>query len=154
MNIYQIIFLIIFGAFNLIFSIWGVHQSKNKANTYGITWALFPIGIFVWGDAVIFGLFWSLVSFFTLVIKDWILFLLIFSVFWLVRSLGETIFFFSQQFSTVMRQPPETLIGYKIFKGKGVIENDAIWFITQIIQQCITVISIIASIYLTYLWLQ
>jgi len=49
--------------------------------------------MFVWGDAVIFGLFWTVALIVAWVLKDWYLFLLIVSVFWVVRSLGETIYF-------------------------------------------------------------
>ncbi len=153
MNIYWKIFLSIFGLFNLFIFIKGFYQCKIKANTYGITWALFPIGIFVWGDAVIFGLFWFGVSLASLILADWLLFLLIFSAFWLVRSLGETIYWFNQQFSNINRYPPEQLIGHKIFRGKIIEEYDAIWFVNQIGMQCITVITIITTIYLTHLWL-
>ncbi len=153
MNNLQTILIIIFGISNLLIFLWSLHQCKNKANTYGTTWALFPIGIFVWGDGVIFGLFWFLTSLGVLILKDWILFLLIFSVFWLVRSIGETIYWFNQQFSSINRYPPQQLIGHKLFKGKIIEEYDGIWFVNQINMQCITVVTIITTIYLTYLWI-
>lgn len=153
MNIYSQSFLITYGVFNFLIFLWGLYQCRIKANSYGVTWPLFPIGIFVWGDAVIFGLFWTGASLISLILNDWILFLLIVSVFWLVRSVGETIYWFNQQFTTVNRYPPEQLMGHQIFRGKLLEEHDAIWFVNQIGMQCITVITIITTIYLTHLWL-
>lgn len=154
MNINIKIFLILFSILNLIITIYGFYKCKHRAHTYGITWWLFPLGIFVWGDAIIFGLFWTLTGLITLIFKDWLLFLLIFSVFWLVRSIGETIFWFNHQFTTVNRYPPKQLLGHKIFRGKLIEEYDAIWFVNQILMQCVTVITIITTIYFTHLWLQ
>lgn len=154
MNINIKLLLIIFSLFNLLTVFYGFYKCRYKAHTYGITWWLYPLGIFVWGDAIIFGLFWSLTGLLTLILNDWLLFLLIFSVFWLVRSIGETVFWLNQQFTTVNRYPPEQLLGHKIFQGKIVEENDAIWFVNQIFMQAVTVITIITTIYLTHLWLQ
>jgi ABC-type branched-subunit amino acid transport system permease subunit len=128
-----------------IFSL-GAYYSKTS-RSFSKTPYLFPFGIFVWGDAVIFGLFWFLSSFVTFLLHDWILFLLIISTFWVVRSLGETIYWLLQQFSQINRNPPHKLLGYKIFK------NDSIWFIYQIVWQSLTVFSTISTIYLAHRWL-
>lgn len=126
----------------------GFYESR-KNNPYGLTKFFYWMGIFVWADAVVFGAFWFLVSLSILfIIKSWLLFLLIVSVFYFVRSLGETIYWFNQQFSTINRNPPHTLRGYKLFK------NDSIWFVYQIWWQCVTVISVITTIYFTVLWIR
>jgi hypothetical protein len=132
---------------NLYLFTLGIYQSVNKKNSYGITPLLLPIGIFVWGDAVVFSAFWILVSLTTLYLNDWLLFVLTYSVFWVVRSLGESIFWFNQQFSQKHIYPPQVLPGYNFVK------NESIWFIYQIITQCITVISLILSLYYAKLWL-
>jgi hypothetical protein len=147
MTAWQKVTIAIWGTIHFLLFIKGFYESNKKKNAYGLTILLFPFGIFVWGDAVIFGLFWTLSSIATLLLKDWILFLLFISVFWLVRSAGETIYWFNQQFSPIKRNPPETLPLYKFF------HNDSIWFIYQISMQCICVISIIFSIYFAHLWL-
>jgi len=144
----QRIFVLIFGLFSLVIFFKGFWESTKKKNAYGETPFLVLMGIFVWGDAVVFGLFWFFSSWLTLLLNNWILFCLIFSVFWVVRSLGETVFWFNQQFSSIKRYPPETLRGYRFFK------NDAIWFVYQIICQCVTIISLITSLYLAKLWLK
>lgn len=148
MKTWQTVIILSYGLLNFLVSIKGLHECKNKKNAFGLTYPLLPLGIFVWGDAVIYGLFWTLVSLTTYFLQDWLLFLLIIALFWVVRSLGETIYWFNQQFSTVIRQPAKKLPGYRFF------HNDSIWFVYQIICQCITVVALVFSIYLTQLWLK
>ena len=134
------------GILSLLIFLKGIHETYVKKNPYGLTRPLLFWGIFVWGDAVIFGIFWTLVSVAVLILKDWILFLLIISVFWVVRSFGEAIYWLNQQFSTINRNPPEKLMFYKLFK------NDSVWFIYQIFWQSITVVSLIFTIYFAKIW--
>ncbi len=138
----------LFAVFNFLVFIFSLYQCKYKNNNLGITYPLLPLGIFVWADGVIFGLFWLGAAIVSLALNDWVLFLLIFSVFWLVRSVGETIYYFNQQFSEVKRMPGKSLPGYKIFN-----DEYTIWFIYQITCQVITVVSVITTVYLFNLWL-
>lgn len=147
MESWQNSLLYFFAIFNFGVFLKGFHESNKEKNAFETTPFLLPLGIIVWGDAVAFGLFWIIVGIIVLILQDWILFLLIFSVFWVVRSLGETIYWFNQQFSQIVRNPPKTLPFYKYF------HNDSIWFVHQIIWQCITVVSVIFSIYFAKLWL-
>lgn len=147
METWQKEIILIFGFLNFLVFLKGLHESRAKKNAYGLTRILTPLGIFVWGDAVVFGIFWILASVISYLLADWLLFLLIISIFWVIRSLGETIYWFNQQFSKINRNPPEKLPGFNIF------HNNSIWFIHQIGWQCWTIVSIILSIYLSYLWL-
>lgn len=142
MNIVQSSIVIAFGLVSLFAFIKGCYQVFKKGNPFGEPFILFWLGIFVWGDAVVLGFFWTSVSVTCLLVQNWIMFWLTVSVFWIVRSLGEVIYWINQQFSTIVRNPPQTLIGYHWFK------NDSIWFVYQIIWQCILVIAIIATILL------
>lgn len=147
MQSWQIVFLCLYGLGNLLLSTKASYESHKKKNAFGqIPFGI--IGMFVWGDAVVFGIFWALVSIVTLLLQDWILFWLIFSLFWVVRSFGETIYWFNQQFSTVKREDPKQKWLYKYF------HNDSVWFVYQITQQCITVVSLVASIYFASVWLK
>lgn len=147
MNSWQQTLIFLYAAFNFLVFFRGYYESKYKKNAYGLTRPLSFIGAFVWGDAVVFGIFWVLSSLVALALKDWYLFLLIISVFWVVRSLGETIYWFNQQFSTINRNPIRNLPWNSIF------HNDSVWFIHQIIWQCVAVVSVIFSIYFANLWL-
>lgn len=140
-------FLLFFIVLNLFVMVKAFIQCYIHKNAFGLTYYLNILGIFAWGDAIIFAPFWALVSAVALTLQDWTLFLLIFSLFWLVRSLGETIYWFNQQFSTLNRNPPEKLPGFKFF------HNDSIWYIYQIFWQCVTVVSAVFSLYFSKLWL-
>jgi len=148
MDISQQTIVLIYGLVNFLVFLKGFYETKYKKSAYGPTPLLSILGMFVWGDAVVFGLFWTVSSITTWYLKDWYLFLLIFSVFWIVRSLGETIYWFNQQFSKINRNPPEKLMGYSIF------QNDSIWFAYQIVWQCVMVVSIVFTIYFASMWLQ
>ena len=148
MIIWQKFLLILLAVYSIVGFIKGLRESKNKKNPFGETKFFTPLGAFVWGDMVIFGVFWWLISLVILYLNDWILFLLIFSVFWTVRSFGETTYWFLQQFSVVNRNPPEKFWHFKIFK------NDSVWFVNQIFWQCVTTVSLISTIYLAKIWFQ
>lgn len=146
MNTFQFSTIVIYGSISLLAFIKGFYEVYKKNNPFGEAMLFFWLGIFVWGDATIIGLFGFLASLICFLLKDWILFLLIISVFWAVRSLGEIIYWINQQFSPIIRNPPETLLGYKLFK------NDSIWFIYQLYWQMVMVASIVFSILLIRLW--
>lgn len=144
----QTIIVAFVGVVSLAVLLKGYYESTHKNNPFGLTDHLFWLGMFVWGDAVILGLFWLVVSVLVLVLNDWLLFLLIIAVFWAIRSLGEIIYWLNQQFSTINRNPPENLKNYHFFK------NDSIWFVYQVFWQCVLVFSIVATIYLSSEWLK
>lgn len=140
------ILIISFCIFSVFGMIKGFIESK-KGNAYGRAGIFNLLGAFVWGDAFIFGIFWTLVSLFVLYVSDFILFMLIVGVFWMVRSAGEMIYWFNQQFSKVQRCKPQDLWFYPFFK------NDSVFFIYQIYWQCILVLSIILSLSFAKMWL-
>lgn len=147
MALWEQISVVLYGILNILVLIKGIHEVKDKRNVYGLAGQNSFLGIFVWGDAIVFGPFWILTSALVLFLQDWYLFLLVFSIFWSVRSFGEVIYWLNEQFAGKNRNPPHTLKFYKFFN------NDSIWFIYQIYWQCILVVSLIASIYLSALWL-
>jgi len=140
--------ILLYGSINFLVFIYGLYQTKKKANVFGVVRWTMIFGIFVWGDAVVIGLFWTLVSLVTLILNDWYLFLLSLSLFWLIRSLGEVMYWIGQQYSTLERNPPHKQPFFSLFK------YNSIWFINQIIWQCIAVVSIIFSIYFCVSWIQ
>lgn len=137
-NISQILLLIFF-VYSLIGFSYGL---KNKKNPYGLAKLFLPLGAFVWVDTIVFGLFFSLTSLVCLVLKQPLLFLLIYSVFWAVRSIGEQVYWFLEQFAIHHRNPPHTLWPKRWFKG------EESWIVMQTVWQCVTVVSIVASVYL------
>lgn len=134
--------------YSLISFYEGYINCKHKKGAFLLTPQYYVLGAFVWGDALVFGIFWMVVDAVVFFLNDWLLFLLVISIFWSVRGIGESIYWFNQQFSTVKRNPPEKLPFYHLFG------SDAIWFVYQIVAQCVSVVAIIFSIYFAYVWLQ
>lgn len=126
----------------------GYWQCKYRKNSFGDALGFWNInGSFVWGDVVVFSLFWSLVSVVILGIQDWVLFWLMQAVFWVIRSLGEVIYWFSQQFSSKQLEDPKKFWFYSIF------QNHSVWFVNQIFWQCVAVVAVVMSLWLGKVWL-
>jgi len=147
MSAEQIGLMVFWGMAGLAAAVVGWRQVVVRNNPYGKTGGLFWLGMFVWGDAAVFGPFWFLAALVCLAVRDWWLFLLVVALFWLVRSVGETIYWLNQQFSPLNINPAGRLGGDKYFK------MDSIWFVYQIIWQCVAVVSAVAVIYLSGRWL-
>ncbi len=139
MNNWQNLVLVLFLVYSLAGFFYGL---KYKKNPYGLCKRCTLIGAFVWTDAFIFGLFFSLISILCLLLQQWVLFGLIYSVFWLVRSIGEQIYWFHEQFAVSHRNSPHTLLPSKLFKGEEV------WIVMQTFWQCVSVVSVVASVYI------
>ena len=146
MHTWQTYFVIFYAIFSLAGALLGYDRSK-KGKTYVNDGIFNLIGAFVWADATVFGLFWVLACGVVLFLHSWILFLLLLSVFWLVRSVGETIYWFNQQFSTINRSIPENFYIYRIFG------DDSVWFVWQIFWQCVSVVTLITTVLMFKIWL-
>lgn len=131
--------------YSLLSLIFGL---KNRKNPFGLSKVFTLTGSFVWVDTVVFGAFFTLVSIICLITEQWVLFWLTFSVFWLVRAVGESFYWFLEQFASKHKNPPKTLWPYRWFKG------EEIWIFMQIFWQCIVVVSLISSVYFFVKWLQ
>lgn len=144
---YQI-FLIIFSFYSLFGFVKGFLECKKMKNPFGHAFLFLPIGAFVWGDALILGIFWTVVTLVTFFLDDFLLFLLFYSLFWTVRSMGEILYWMNQQFSHKSLEQPEWWWSYKL------VGDRAVWFINQLVWQCALVITIILSLYFSTLWVQ
>lgn len=148
MQDWQKYLLLAYFLFSLFGFIIGIDQSRRGNSYKKPKWGIYNlIGAFVWADTVVFGLFWLMTSLVVYFLEDWLLFLLILSVFWSVRAWGESVYWFNQQFSTLRKNSPKDIWFYQIFK------NDSVWFVYQIFWQCILVLAVVASIYLAKVWL-
>jgi hypothetical protein len=143
------IVILIIGLISIFTSISAFYAAKDKSRILARPYKICePFGSFVWADHVIFGPFWALVSFFTYFLNDWKLFLLIFSVFWLIRSSGETMYWFFQQFHPRVGNEPSK------FWINRYVPGEAVWFMHQIFWQCITVLSFILTILFGFIWIK
>lgn len=133
--------LLAYMALAIVLSVVAVYKCRHK-KAYQKFVPLFVIGSFVWGDVLVFGIFWVLAGAVTLFFNSWFLFQVIFLVFWLIRSAGETIYWFMQQFSSIIREKPEKVWTFRFVK------NNAAWFLMQIWWQTVTIASLVALIFL------
>jgi hypothetical protein len=147
MAIWQTYFLLVFAATSIALSAKGFYESHKKKNAFGNVHT-FVLGAYVWGDAFVFGIFWAFVSVVSLAFQDWILFWLVASLFWVVRSFGEMVYWLNEQHANKKRVNIKKKMLYKYF------HNDSVLFIYQTTQQCILVVSIVASIYFASVWLK
>lgn len=145
MENWQVILVFLYGVLSFSGFLQGLRHCLRK-NPYGLTPIYNIIGSFVWTDAVVFGLFWTFTSLLVLLLSNWLLFLLTLSIFWLVRSIGETIYWFNQQFSQRNRNPAHTLWVSRIFPG------DSSWVAMQIFWQCVAVATSISALFVLKIW--
>jgi hypothetical protein len=121
-------------------------KSDEKNLSFILAWA-FLSGAFVWEDMFVFGILHALGSLLAFVLggpEYWILFYLLF---WIVRSAGETLYFFLQQFIEPKHHPHyiEHHFGTmrKIF---GNISAQKCFILVQITMQSIMIISLFSLI--------
>ena len=141
MDIGQIFLVLFFGIFAFSAFVLGFRECRRN-NPGGLTPVYNIIGAFVWADTVVFGLFWTIVSFVSIMFHSILLFFTALSIFWLVRSVGETVYWLNEQFAATKRNKPETLWHSRIFPGTSS------YIASQIFWQCMTVIFSITTIYL------
>lgn len=147
MNNLQTALILVWAMYSSFSLIYGISKTTKRKNPYGLCYAFNPLGAFVWADAGIFGIFFLLVSLVALILNDFILFLLVFFVFWTVRSIGEQLYWFLEQFAVNNRNPEHTLWASRFFP------RNSVWIANQIYWQCVSVITAIASVYLFVKWL-
>lgn len=137
---FQNIFLAGFLVYSFTGFLFGFKNTHFKKNPYGLTNYFNFLGSFVWADAVIFGLFFTLVTLTSLILQNFILFALLYSLFWTIRSIGEAFYWFLEQFTDSHKNPEHTLRISKFFP------RNSSWIAMQIFWQCVSVVSIFFSI--------
>lgn len=130
-----------------LFSIYSIRTGKNTAKfIYGFG---FPLGSFVWEDLFVFCIYFTVLTLIAILNSSTKIFLLGFSIFWLVRSVGETIYWFLQQFIVPTHYPHNVSSHLKtmhlIF---GNISDQQGMILLQVMFQVITMASIFGIIYL------
>jgi len=138
---WQQMIIVAFGLISLFFFLAGLYNCL-KGKSYGKWWGLNIIGAFVWGDAIVFGLFWVIISIIFIFFQSWLWFLIVVCVFWFIRSIGETIYWFLNQFIPLKHNQPENFFFYRL------VRNDSVYFIAQIWWQCMATVFLALLIYL------
>lgn len=133
-------------AYSVLCLVSGLWHTR-KGNYHGEAFPFHPLGAYVWADAVVFGLFWTVSTIVLYKIGDWNLFWAYYFVFSAVRYLGETIYWFNEQFAGKKLEDTKKKWPYRFFKDEKVVR-----FTYQTIAQCLTVVSVILAIYFAHRW--
>lgn len=134
--------LIFFFLYAFAGMLYSLYQNRTQHTYFGLSYVLIPLGAFVWIDGVVLGVFWTIVSLFLLILNNPTITLLVFALFWTVRSAGEVLYWFLEQFASKKRNPPPTLFLYRFFP------NESVWIVMQLLWQCILVCSLVADMLL------
>lgn len=143
-------FLLIFTLLT-VFTFFKIRKGKQIAeHIYHLG---FILGSFVWEDLFLLSIYFSILSGVTIYFQQIKLFLLGFVIFWLVRSLGETIYWFLQQFIVPQHHPLNVDLHFNIVrKIFGNISTQQCMVLFQVLLQIITMFSIIALIFILKNW--
>lgn len=130
-----------------IISIFKIRQNEKKLDF--IWWWTFFAGAFVWEDMLIFGILHSGLAFFSLFTQNNSYWLLGFIIFWIVRSAGETLYFFLEQFIVPKHHPHEISSHFAPLRRLfGNISDQKAFIIMQVLMQSILIVSIFSLILL------
>ena len=138
-----------FIAYSLLCFVKGFLECRKK-NYRGQRGALifYPLGAYVFADAVVLGPFWAVSAAILLYFNNWWLFWTYYFVFLSIRNLGETIYWFNQQFSTIERNPGKERPLWRYFQDEHTVH-----FIYQLLWQCASVFPMVLAIYSSYRWI-
>ena len=113
----------------------------------------FLIGAFVWEDLLVFSVYGLVASIATIFLNQWKFGLLFYLIFWIVRSSGETFYFFLQQFLEPKHHPHFLNHHFDVLrKIFGKISYQQCLILMQVFFQIIMMTSIICFIILVYYW--
>ena len=149
---FLIIFWIVLNLLLLILSFCKVRNSGEEVTF--ITWA-YPLGAFIWEDLLVFSFYNILASVIILILKD-LRYILVFPLFfWLIRSLGETLYWFLLQFNQPAIYPHSE---YDWDKGGwvkylfGDLSDQKYFIIYQIGWQVVSVMCLVGLTYVFKNW--
>jgi hypothetical protein len=111
------------------------------------------MGAFVWVDLLVFSLAFLLGTIITILAHDLRVGLLLLAAFWLVRSSGEVLYFFLQQFHQPTRAPHEISAHFGALRAVfGDISLQKCFIIMQIFWQVVAAGSLSATILIAITW--
>lgn len=115
-----------------------------KGNFSGIAWVFAPLGIFIWGDALILGPFITSICLWLYFKNKTVWTGLFFSTFAGIRSFIETVYALNAQFSDTIRPWETNWASLEIVKPLGKQEIFVIW---QLIFTCIFILSTLSFVH-------
>lgn len=146
--------LVIWTSIHLILLLLSLNKIKNSGNEvkFIYSWG-FIFGAFVWEDLIVFSILNIGISLLVLIVRNLLPGLILLTVFWLVRSAGETAYFMFQQFIQPKHHPHEISLQLKILRKLfGKISNQKCFIILQVFHQTNLVIFAFILIMLLKYW--
>lgn len=136
----------------ILFLSWKSINNSGKKITFLIKWG-FLAGIFTWEDACVICTYNTIIIILTLLVGDIRWLILGFLVFWLIRGLGETIYYFLQQFFPKKQFPHDSILKFTFWnKIFGKISEQKFYILTQVSVQMVTALSLFFIILLLKYW--
>lgn len=135
----------------LVLSAYQIRRHKTQLEF--ITHWAFLLGAFVWEDLFVISLFsfGSLLA--TLLARDWRVGLLIYLVFWVIRNLGEMIYWFLQQFNQPTVYPHNQYHGFFIIrKILGEVSNQQCFILMQVLHEALMAVMLSLLLLLMLNW--
>ena len=147
--------ILIFGLIHLLLSCIAFFHIRNSDDKIGFVYrCAFLLGDFIWEDVFVFSGFTFLVAMFLLVVHDIRFGLVIFAIFWIVRCMGETLYFFFQQFHKPTHFPhaigPQLGEFFGILFGK--ISDQKAYILMQVFHQVLTMIAATVLVFVLKYW--
>ncbi len=144
------IFIAIWGIIGATLAYISINKIKANKQECDFTWWWgFPIGAFVWEDMLVFGILHALLALISLLSSNTLIWVISFLVFWIVRSAGETLYFFLQQFIVPKHHPHDISAQLQMVRKLfGNISDQKCFILLQVTMQSLLVLSLLSLIYL------
>lgn len=139
---------------NAVLTVYAFVRIRNKPEQLRLIYQWgFLNGAFVYEDQVIFGLFHIGSVLVGLGLGDMRYFYLLFLLFWIVRSAGETLYFFLQQFIEPSHYPHAIDQYFDPLKSIfGKLSLQSCFILMQVIHQTIVIVSLFLLILFLWHW--
>lgn len=131
-----------------------IQKVRGSGDKFGFIYFWGPlVGAFVWEDVLIFAPAFLVMTLITLFTRDLRIGLLLFLIFWIVRSSGETLYFFLEQFFEPTHEPHDIRRHVQIIqKMLGGICLQKTYIIMQVLFQVLDIAAISATVLLLTHW--
>lgn len=151
----MVIGISLFALLHLFLAILSYFKIRNSNDKTGFIYQWgFLFGAFVWEDLFLISSFTFLACIFILAVRDIRIGLLIFTIFWVVRCTGESIYFFFQQFIQPKFMPhaigPHLDTNLRTIFGK--ISNQKAYMLMQVFYQLLAVVALCFFVFLIKNW--
>ncbi len=148
--------MIIYGLACIFLALFALSWSKVKGSAEKVSfiysWAFFT-GSFIWEDLFMFSFFNVIFLALSFAINDYRFLVLQILLFWIIRSFGEMLYFFLQQFIQPTFPPHNIHAHFKAIRSVlGDLSDQKYFILAQVFYQCLMVIFSSALIFFLLHW--